>query len=444
MTPIFRRMRVIPPLAIVLSLLMGMAPKPASAAALPDEYDVSCREGVCQLAVSLDEVAPILKLGAGLVLNAAQDKLEFLPDGAGVTVSDDLTLSLPVGDIELLDADLNLKLDADGQLQSIRGAAQAPFPTLGLFDDSEITTPALAEVGFDRGSNLQRFEAPLLPDHHYLFFNIGSDFAAHTRSGDSSQKFRLTAPEGQSASLIIDVDEPFMYLTGDLSIDVDGELSLLQQALVGGATPFSLQMLPVGQQAALQLDGALGADLQRSYLQIGGGYAVDGGLIGDKLGLDVTPLAVEGVLAISSEGMQVDGVLQSKFQPESLFDGEVAIQARLPFNRPIVESYAQIDGSLSVPVARIQGDVSARVDGEDITELAGRGKLAVDSARESIAPATQRLSAQSGLALDFAQTLVQQNAGKMTGAYGNLSDRALNWYGAMFNRTAPVSEQAAR
>ena len=54
-------------------------------------------------------------------------------------------------------------------------------------------------------------------------------------------------------------------------------------------------------------------------------------------------VAVAGVVTMSKEGMLVEGVVSSSIQPDLAFDGDVIIEAFVPFE-DINDAYVVIDG----------------------------------------------------------------------------------------------------
>ncbi|MEZ4717237.1 MAG: hypothetical protein R2851_14305 [Caldilineaceae bacterium] len=47
-------------------------------------------------------------------------------------------------------------------------------------------------------------------------------------------------------------------------------------------------------------------------------------------GMDITPLAVHGVMTINDQGMLLDGVAHTEIFPETFMDGTMATQVFIP------------------------------------------------------------------------------------------------------------------
>jgi hypothetical protein len=340
------------------------------AVAQPDsleEYGVSCEGDACTVNVSLDRfgISPIAKLGASFAIELAQDNLNFLPDNAGIEIEDDLTLKLPIGDLELIDADLALALDEDGHVERLRGTAQVPFPSVGVFENVDLDAPVRADLGLETGANLAHLNAPLDPERQYLFLDFNSGLVAesnHKVEGED-HTVRLSVPRGQNATLIIDPREPYAYLSGNVTVSIDDQLAFVGQMIdLGGAETLIPDGLPIRQRIGMQVTSSIGKGAE-PFFQAGGTYSVDAGMIGNLIGVEIRPLATQGLVTLDRSGIILDGIAQSQIAPETLFDGRTSAQIFLPFDTDMRSAYAQIDAEMLVPFAGASAEAMARLDG---------------------------------------------------------------------------------
>jgi hypothetical protein len=143
-------------LLIVTALSAGVASPAAASAALPPAPALRCEDGICQLTGEASGVAEMLRTGTNKALKELP--FEVSEDGAlsaTLDVNKDITLALPVGDVTLSNANLQIEVGPDGEIQRLRGMADMPFPTFGFLDDVRILTPARAAFGLERGENLR-------------------------------------------------------------------------------------------------------------------------------------------------------------------------------------------------------------------------------------------------------------------------------------------------
>lgn len=406
-----RRVRTLIPVALIVSLLMGITSQVAMAAPpatvhrgpgpgglpLDNTYHIQCQQGTCTVEAGLEELSPLARFGAEAALVLLQDQLSFLPEGSSLVlesteqdpgqdsaVSQSLVLRLPVGDIPLRNADLIIELDQEAQLDRLHGTAEVPFPTFGVLEDVQILKPAMAEVGFDQGAALAHLGPSLKPDRQYLYFRFGTGLDLIGDRGDTadgsqpSARFRLTVPSGQNATLIVDPEESFVYLAGNLTFSQNGIMANLSDQLqlpfgVGNdlldtttSSEFSLDVgdLPLERTVSLHASGAYSPDQEDSaasqrFLKLGAGYEVDDGIIGRALGVDAKPISVQGVVTLSPKGALIEGVATSSVEPETAFDGAARVEAYVPFEDGAQEAYVQLDGETLVPAAGVKAEIAA-------------------------------------------------------------------------------------
>lgn len=325
-------------------------------------YTLQCQEGQCTLETDLSAASPLTLLAARTAVNALNGGEGVLPSGATVDIDDDLTLTLPVGKIILPKADLTLILDDENHIQRLHGVAQVPFPSFGLLDDARIVTPVMAEVGLDTGASLAHLHAPLKEERQYLFFNLASglDLRANSQRGPLS----LSVPSGQRATLVIDTEEPLVYLAGNVTVSDPGQVMLVGPLLdVAQRTELIPDSLPVIDRTQIAVAGQFSSVAGGSYVELAGshGVDVDAGATGRWLGINASPLTARGWVRISGDGMLLNGVVGASLAPDTVFDGELALEAWIPFASELDGAYAQISGSAAVPLASLSADAMARV-----------------------------------------------------------------------------------
>ena len=332
-----------------------------------EEYGVSCDKDVCTVNVSLDRlgISPIAKLGASFAIELAQDNLNFLPDKAGIEIEDDLTLKLPIGDLALVDTDLTLVLDENGQVQRLRGTAQVPFPSIGVLENVDLDSPLRADLGLEMGENLAHLQAPLDPNRQYLFLDFNSGFVAesnHRLDGEDHQ-VRLSVPRGQHATLIIDPREPYAYLAGNVSVSVDDQIAFVGDMIdLAGVETLMPDGLPVRQRIGMQVTSSVGKGAE-PFFQAGGAYSIDAGMVGNLIGVELRPLATQGLVTLDRSGIVLDAVAESQIAPQTLFDGRTTAQIFLPFDTDIRSAYAQFDAEALLPFVGTSAEAMARIGG---------------------------------------------------------------------------------
>ncbi len=254
-----------------------------------------------------------------------------MPAGADLRIDEDLTLTLPLGEITLPKAQLDVEMGDDNRIARLHGLVEAPFPTLGVLSDVRMVQPALAEMGLDTGANLSHLAAPLDPERQYLFFNITSGMDVAGKVAATGDTLSLSAPAGQALTLVIDTEEPLVYLAGNVTVNTSGELLLAgplqelaqQSALIPDG-------LPLRQRTQVTVSGLAGKNAEE-HLKLGGAWSVGAGALGRWLGVEATPLAVEGLLTLSAEGLLLDGVVRSSIAPDTVLDSSVQLTAFIPF-----------------------------------------------------------------------------------------------------------------
>ncbi|MCK6570560.1 hypothetical protein L6V77_05530 [Myxococcota bacterium] len=129
----------------------------------------------------------------------------------GFVVQGSLDLELPGGQmLTFAEASLVFERTANGDIDRVHGTARLPFPGAGLMEGVELADLAQVQVGYDYGRNLQDLDAPVLDDRRYLFFSFSTGLEA------SAGPVTLSAPNGQSVTLVLDPADPMIYFRGNL------------------------------------------------------------------------------------------------------------------------------------------------------------------------------------------------------------------------------------
>jgi hypothetical protein len=354
-------------LLLLTTLLMGLATQPMLAADDPNPAPaVACRGDDCTLTIDLDgwQVPLLWRYGAPLLVDSLQAQGR-LPAGTTLAIDDDLTLALPLGDLQLLDANLRVTLNDQQTVESFRGTARVPFPAIGPFENLAGADPLHADVGFDYGANLTAIAAPLDPEARYFFIDFGSgvrlDGAVKDAAG-AVQSVSLATPHGQRAVLVIDPLRPLVYLQGQLTLSHIGGLAFIDTALAANgidAPAFDFASLPgrtsVGVEALLTDDPAL------AYLELNTGSAIDGGALAHWAGVDVTPIAIDGVAHIDHTGLRVTGATRSALLPATVWESRGQVEVFVPFAGGLGAAYVDAGGAIAVPVAQINAEGTSRL-----------------------------------------------------------------------------------
>ena len=345
------------PVVLVAAVLTAAVVNPASAGS---DHPVGVR-------------TPSLRLGVAQLLEALPfGSMDAEAAKASVSISKDVTLSLPWGDLELTNAQLQVGLDADGSVERLRGTADMPFPTFGVLDDTRVVTPARADVGLDLGKNLSGLNLGLDPDRQYLFFNADTAFGVAARTPGKGSELSFSLEPGQHLMLVIDTVEPTVYLDGQVTLSLDDQIALLGGILEDTAIgPYVPDSLPLRERTQFGVSGKFSKNLAESHLTLTGAYVMDGGLLPARLGIEAKPVQVKGTLTISRDGVLADGAVVSSIEPERVLDGGANFRAFIPFRAEAGEAFASVKGKVAVPAAKLSADAGAQI-GRAGYELRGR------------------------------------------------------------------------
>lgn len=427
------------PSLLTVTLLLGATGGAALADSAPPlrSATVRCTDGACTVEAPLDGVSPLVRAGAALGLSALQSQAGALPAGARLTIDDDLVLTLPVGEITLPQAQLDVEMGADNRIARLRGRVETPFPTLGVLSDVRMVQPAIADVGLDTGQNLSHLHAALDPDRQYLFFDLSSGLAMDARVDGTGESLSLSAPAGQALTLIVDTEEPLVYLAGQVTVNHSGEM-LLAGPLHELAQRSELipDALSTRQRTHVTVEAMAGKEVDET-LKLGGAWTVDAGALGRWLGGTDEPLAVEGLLTLSAEGMWVDGVVRASIAPDTLLDSGVRLAAFVPFQGDLGAAFVEVKGDVAIPLANVAAEAGARLDAAPDTATAG------DTAARELAPA-QTAAAQPAPVLQAFLTAVNQGAASGAQAIKDIAARGGDWLATLPDLDLGARLQAAR
>lgn len=407
------------PAILSATLLVGIAGSPARAeTSAPQPATLRCADGACTIETPAGSLPLLAKLGATLGWSALQRRPGGLPAGADLQIEDKLKLTLPVGELTLPKAQLDIEKGNDNRIARLHGVVETPFPTLGVLSDVRMVQPALAEMGLDTGANLSRLGAPLDAERQYLFFNIASGMDVAGRVASTGDSLNLSAPAGQVLTLVIDTKEPLVYLAGNVTVNTSADMLVagpLQE--LAQQSPLIPDALPLRQRTQVTVSGLAGKNAEESF-KLGGAWSVGTGALGRWLSVEATPLAVEGLLTLSAEGMLLDGVVRSSIAPDAVLDSSVQLTAFIPFKASTADAFVETQAALSIPLANVALDGSARIElpsGVTETAMATAGR-ATDSASN---------------ALQSVLTTANQAATMGVEAIKDIAGRSGDWLGAL-------------
>jgi len=376
----------------------------------PQPATVRCADGACTIETPANSLPLLARLGATLGWSALQAQSGGLPAGADLQIDDKLTLTLPVGELTLPTAQLDVEMGDNNRITRLHGTVQAPFPTLGVLSDVRMVQPALAEMGLDTGANLSRLGAPLDAERQYLFFNIASGMDVAGRVASTGDSLSLSAPAGQVLTLVIDTVEPLVYLAGNVTVNTSADMLLagpLQE--LAQQSPLIPDALPLRQHTQVTVSGLAGKNAAES-LKLGGAWGIDSGAVGRWLGVEARPLAVEGLLTLSAEGMLLDGVVRSSIAPDTVLDSSVQLTAFVPFQKGTNGAFIETQAALSVPLANVALDGSARL--ELPSEMVESASATAGRAADSAGDALQNALAAAGQAATTGADAIKDLAGR--------------------------------
>lgn len=307
--------------------------------------------------------------------------LGFL-DGSAVEISDQLTLKLPVGDIQIRAGDLEVGLDAQGNIQRLHGKADSLLPSLTLPNNLRIGGRFGAEFGYDYGANLGVVSALLDAEEQYFFLRLGEGFSLDTAVVDENGRnipLTISVPKNESATLIVAPKHQVLYLDGRFNLS-----QVLRLAVVGGMMGVDVGQLPLLSGLALPLRSTVGVAAlfsrqpDRNFVELNTDLGIDGGPLSRLLQLGDTPLLLDSTIRIDRAGMLLQGVVDARLAPDTLLEGGGVVELFVPFQR-LRDAYVRVGGDLSVPILGITTSNEAMLGG-------GQGDDVAESADEPAGP----------------------------------------------------------
>jgi hypothetical protein len=407
------------PAILAATLFVSVVPGAARAETAPAQpATLRCAGGACTIQLPAASLSPLARLGATLGWSALQGASGVLPAGADLKIDDNVTLTLPVGELTLPQAQLDIEMGDDNRIARLHGVVETPFPTLGVLSDVRMVQPARAEMGLDTGANLSHLAAPLDAERQYLFFNIASGMDVAGKVASTGDSLNLSAPAGQVLTLVIDTEEPLVYLAGNVTLNTSADMLLvgpLQE--MAQQSPLIPDALPLRQRTQVIVSGLAGKNAEES-LKLGGAWRMDAGALGRWLNVEAQPLSVEGLLTLSAEGILLDGVVRSSIAPDTVLDSRVQLTAFVPFKDGPTDAFVETQAALSVPLANVALDGNARLE-------------LPSGVAESAAATAERVADSAGDALRNVLTTAGQAATSGADAIKDIAGRSGAWLGAL-------------
>lgn len=319
----------------------------------PAAYGIHCTEGVCTLRIKdagITLPTPVAA-GATLLLTFLQDQIHLLPEGAGLQITDDVTIQTPMGKLALFDTDMVIQLTADNAIERLHGTAQIPWPSfLGAEATKGERALALADIGWEPGKFLKHLNLPLATEQAYFYIRLG--VGVQTDATGALQRETLHAIEtpvtrGQYLTLLMDPQKLDLWLDGNLTLALLDEWLLFNEFLTDQTgLPFELASEAVN----FHVSGLLSPALATSYLRLDGLYTLEKQFIRNWFQTDASPLAVTGSLLINREGLLLSGLTRSSVLPNRLFDGEMHVEAFLPLAGTFWDAYVATGTAATSPL----------------------------------------------------------------------------------------------
>lgn len=312
-------------------------------------YGFVCNEGVCTFRFKNIgiQIPALVAASSSLALEALLGKVNVLPTGSQLKIAEDVTLQTPVGIFDLFDADLTVDFGVDNSLQRLHGTAQIPLPSLGILNNGAAIAPAIAEIGLDLGKYLHHLQAPLDPERHYLFIKLGAGFPSIQRPQTPTNFGEPnSAGPGQNLTLVIDPQQAYTYIQGQLSVRNLAQLALLDDLM---ALTLDLPFRFANETMTVQVEGALTGELTTTFLKLEGLYAIEKNFVSQWMGVNDQPVAVNGALLINHEGILLRGATHAALFPDRLFTGDLMVEAFTPFDGQFWNAYVKAGGNVEIP-----------------------------------------------------------------------------------------------
>lgn len=327
--------------------------------------------------------AALLALSLSL---AAQPAFAQPPAEAPAQTSNSISLALPIGTLELFDAQLQVKQAADKTPESFRGTARVKLPAAGPLANLNLPDLVRADVGLDKGSALTALGAPLEPERRYFFLSFGNGLNLTRQIQDDAgitQTLALAVPAGERVVLIIDPEQPLLFLQGKFNVSYTGDLAVISQLLSSrGVVVPGLENVKLPGMGTVVISGTLAPGTNKSFIELSASTGIGAGPIGAIIGLQAQPLTVQGGARIDSAGATITGITTSTVGTAASGGGQV--QMRVPFDGQ--QPFIDLTGALSVPLAQVQAAGAQRitVDGQAVADaVSASAELAKSSVRSA-------------------------------------------------------------
>jgi hypothetical protein len=307
-------------------------------------YGIDCTASICtvSLAGAGAQLPGIARVGATYLLETVRQNIRILPDNAGLTLSNDLILRLPVGNFPLLEANVTAEMAPDGTVLRLRGAGRVPLRAFGV--------ELFAEMGIDQGRNLHTLNPLLAPDHRYLFLQMGDG--------------RPMPAGGQRLTIIANLSEPFFQVDGTLRVSGPALAALVMPDILG-----LYNFSPLNSSLDMQLRGQIAPRVDDSYLQIDSRVTLLPALLARWFDDDAQPVAAAGSLRFDGAGVLFRTTANARIMPDVLLKSNMEVEAFVPFSRQFWQSYLAVGGNASLPLVKTELAASGRLEAAALTTL---------------------------------------------------------------------------
>jgi len=383
-------MQLVQPVLAAAPILDTTIADPGDATA----YGIQCSEGVCTLRIKDAGIAlpgPVAA-GATLLLTFLQDQIHLLPEGAGLQITDDVTIQTPMGKLALFDTDMVIQLAADNTIERLRGTAQVPWPAwLGSEGAGVERALAVADIGLEPGKFLSHLNVPVATEQSYFYVRLG--VGVQTDATGAPQRETLHAIDspvtrGQYLTLLIDPQQLDLWLDGNLTIALLDDWLLFNEFLTDQTgLPFELASEAVN----FHVTGLVSSDWRASYLQLDGLYTLEKQFIRNWFQTDASPLAVTGSLLFNDEGVLFNGLTRSSVLPDRLFDGEMRVEAFLPLDGNLWGAYVATGGQADFPLWARRHDGTQQFSATQLRPLVDSAVTTVEQTVKQTTAAVQPL-----------------------------------------------------
>ncbi len=363
-------------LTFILSVCLNLFALPAHAQEAADapalaNYGVRCQDGRCMLTVDaagIEAEVPV-PAGAPIRFDLPTGNLGFL-SGAAIEISDQLTLKMPMGDIQIRTGDFEIGLDSTGSVARLRGTADTVLPRLTLPNNLRIGGSFGAEFGYDVGAALGDVSSLLDAEERYLYVRLGEGFTLDTALMDengSSMPITVSVPENESTTLIIDPQNQVLYLDGRFNLS-----QVVRLAVVGSMMGVDVTQLPLLSGLALPLRSTVGVaalfsrQIDRNFVELNTDLGIQGGPLARLLQLGDMPLLLDSTIRIDRSGLKLQGVADAKLAPDTLLESGGVVEAFIPFQE-LGDAYVRVGGDLSVPMLGITAGNEATLSGAQVS-----------------------------------------------------------------------------